>query len=220
MNRKIIIDKLFPQTPSGTYDDLMVDFETMSYVTTPHNSNIITAIIESNIPKLVNLNNVTVFDGTACVGGNSISFGKIFGAVIAVEIKTYIYEMLVNNLNQYELYNVFPINDDCLKILKRLNFNDIVYFDPPWGGREYKKRELLRLSISGRFIDEIINDILESKKNNVKMIVFKLPKNYNIEDLYNRTKHNIVEFKLYTLQKMLVLVILHHKYNYLTSPVK
>jgi 16S rRNA G966 N2-methylase RsmD len=201
------MNKLFPPTPSGSFKDLIIDDETMTYITTPQNSNTITAIIESHISNSIDLNMITIFDGTACVGGDTISFGKIFGAVVAVEVKKYIYDMLVNNLNQYELYNVMPINDDCLKILKRLNFIDVAYFDPPWGGKCYKNQDYLRLSISGRYIDEIINDIFELKMDNIKLIVFKLPKNYNIKDLYDKTKHNPAEFKLYTLQKMMVLVI-------------
>lgn len=211
MNKRIIINKLFPPTPSGSYKELMIDDETMTYITTPYNSEIITAIIESHIPIDVDLQDVSILDGTACVGGDSIAFGKIFGCVVAIEIKKYTYDMLVNNLLQYELYNVIPINEDCLKIFNRLNFIDIVYFDPPWGGKDYKNNNKLRLSIGDKYVDEVVNEVLNSTKNNVKLIVLKLPKNYDLKELYDLTKYNDVNYKLYELTKMYILVIEKNK---------
>jgi hypothetical protein len=210
-NRKrIIFDKLFPCPPNKNYNKLMIDDASVSYITTPTNSEIITEIIISLIPKNIAYSDVTILDGTACVGGDTVSFGKIFGTVIASEIEVQRYKMLVNNLRVFELQNVVPVNEDCLKIYKKINFIDIMYFDPPWGNH-YKNGKNLRLSIGNLYIDELVNSILNNDpldniRSYVKMIVLKLPKNYDIQKLYNMTKHNNVVMLQYELQKLFIIV--------------
>lgn len=213
-HKKIIIEKLFPCPPSNNYNNLMIDDESVSYITTPMNSEIIAEIISSLLPHNISSSDMTIMDGTACVGGDTISFGKIFGTVIASEIETNRYKMLVNNLKEFELTNVVPVNDDCLKLYRRLNFVDIMYFDPPWGGTKYKNQCDIRLSIGDIYIDELVNiifnkdsrDVNGTVRSNVKMVVLKLPKNYDLLTLYQITKHNDVSMLLYELNKMLIVV--------------
>ena len=230
-NKKIILNKLFPCPPSKNYNMLMIDDDSVSYITTPINSEIISTIIESLLPKNINSSDITIMDGTACVGGDSIAFGQIFGTVISSEIDSDRYKMLVNNLKVFELYNVIPVNDDCLKIFYRINFIDIMYFDPPWGGKSYKNENYIRLCIGDLFIDEIVNIIFNNNtvdntvdntadntvdntladttikiKSDVKMVIFKLPKNYDIQGLYQKTKSNNIIMLMYELSKILIVV--------------
>ena len=207
MYHKIFKDKLFPLPPNKSYQNIHIDYESVSYITTPHNTTIITNIIRANIPSRIIYNNITIFDGTACVGGDTIAFGNIFGSVISVEIDKKRFVMLKNNIKTYNLYNVIPINDNCLYVLKKINFIDIVYLDPPWGGKNYKSSDNIRLSISNIYIDTIINDITNNNIHaRVKLIVLKLPKNYNIKQLYDLTKKDNIQILLYTLKKMLIVV--------------
>lgn len=210
MYNKIFKNKLFPLPPNNNYDNIHIDNESISYITTPHNTTVITSIIRANIPSNISYNDITIFDGTACVGGDTIAFGNIFGTVISVEIDKKRFNMLKNNINEYGLYNVVPINDNCLYILQKINFIDIVYLDPPWGGKDYKKTDNIRLSISNKFIDEIINIITNNNRYNIKLIVLKLPKNYYIKQLYDLTKNNNIQILLYTLKKMLIVVYKIH----------
>jgi 16S rRNA G966 N2-methylase RsmD len=208
--KRIIYDKLFPVPPHKNYRNLMIDDESVSYITTPSNSDIITAIIDSHIPDTILRSDINIFDGTACVGGDSISFGRSFGSVVASEIDEERYYMLVNNLLEYELYNVVPVNMDCIKLYERLNFIDIMYFDPPWGGKHYKNGENLRLTISSMYIDELIIGIFnEHSKYNliVQIVALKLPKNYDLKSLYKNTKHLNITIYLYELHKMYVIII-------------
>jgi len=205
----------------------MIDDESVSYITTPVNSDLITAIIDSHIPDNISRSDINVFDGTACVGGDSISFGKSFGSVVASEIDETRYHMLVNNLLEYELYNVVPVNTDCIKLYKRLNFIDIMYFDPPWGGKQYKNGNNLRLSIGSMYIDELVNDIFNDKQkynvafseektsplsfkedNRVKLVALKLPKNYDLKSLYDNTDQHNLTLYLYELHKMYIVIII------------
>jgi len=211
--QKIYLDKLFPCPPNKKYDNLMIDREAVSYITTPENSDLITAIINQHIPERILRHNINIMDGTACVGGDSISFGSIFGCVVAIEIDKNRFDMLVNNLREYELYNVIPINGNCLNMYKKINFIDIMYFDPPWGGRNYKDQKNIRLMIGNVFIDEMINNIFNGvARSDVNMVVLKLPKNYNLLELYQKTKRDDVTIYLYELNKMIIVV--YKKNNY------
>lgn len=207
MYNKIFKDKLFPLPPSNSYHNIHIDHESIAYITTPYYTTTITNIIRANIPSNIIHNDITVFDGTACVGGDTIAFGNIFGTVISVEIDKKRFDMLKNNIEEYGLYNVVPINDNCISILKKINFIDIVYLDPPWGGKNYKSVDNIRLSISDTYIDIIINDIVNNNiRAKVKLIVLKLPKNYNIKQLYDLTKNVNIQILQYVLQKMLIIV--------------
>lgn len=208
MDKKIMMEKLFPCPPSNNYDKLKIDYESISFITTPINSDIISMIIKSQIPENMNICDMTILDCTACVGGDTISFSRIFGTVIATEIKKSKYEMLVNNITEFELYNVIPINCDCLKIFKKINNIDVIYFDPPWGGRNYKNYSDLTLYIGNESMDNIVNTIFDENEmnSNVKMIVIKLPKNYDLYKLYNNTKNNNVSMYMYDLTKMKIII--------------
>lgn len=213
----IALDKLFPMPPNNKYHNLKIDNESVTFITIPQDSNTISTIINTMIPDYIFRQDITIFDCTAGVGGDTISFGKIFGIVIATEINKKRSNMLINNLYTYNLYNVSVFNDDCVNVIKKINFIDIIYIDPPWGGKNYKYQNNLRLKISDYYIDEFINLIINKEisitKSDVKMIVLKLPKNYDIRDLYDRTKNITVQMYLYELKKMFI--ILYKSINYL-----
>jgi 16S rRNA G966 N2-methylase RsmD len=211
--KKIIKNKLFPCPPDNNYENLMIDMESTSYVSTPYVSSVITGIIESLIPGHIALDKLTIFDGTACVGGDTIALGRTFGSVIAAEIDETRYNMLVNNLNEFKLWNVIPINDDSLNLLYKINFIDVMYFDPPWGGKIYKYKNNLRLKIGDMYLDQIVNHVFDGKvKSDVKMIVLKLPKNYNLYELYKKTNKSFITMYLYELNKMLIVVFKKNDY--------
>lgn len=203
--KKVIIDKLFPCPPNKNYNNLMIDDESISYITTPVNAEMIARIIDSLIPVSLSRLDITILDATACVGGDSIAFGQLFGTVISSEIDRNRYEMLLNNLKEYDLCNVVPVNEDCLKIIHRVNFIDIMYFDPPWGGKSYKNDNLLRLCIGDLYIDEVVNLVFNNMPY-VKMVIFKLPKNYDIYNLYLLTKSPKLIMSMYELNKMIIIV--------------
>lgn len=216
-HKRIALDILFPLPPSRHYKNLMIDDEAVTFITTPQNSETISFIIDSQIPKHIQRSDLTILDGTACVGGDSISFGKNFGSVVSTEIDRDRFKMLVNNLKEYDLSNVVALNDDCTKIYKRLNFIDIMYFDPPWGGKSYKNEKKLQLSLSDIPIEDIIVSIFNKYdhtnrtnptiRSDVKMVVFKLPKNYDLYNMYCKTKRDDTTMYLYELNKMNIVLI-------------
>ena len=131
----------------------------------------------------------TIVDATAGVGGNSMSFLCYFSNVISVEIDQNTSRMLQNNLTHAKnLLNCrnkgnFSVFNGDFMILKNTtdifrNKVDIIFFDPPWGGRDYLEKSKLRLTLGHRFLSDICNEISAF----TKYIALKLPKNYDIEE--------------------------------------
>ena len=203
----IRIDKLFLEPPDKSYDKLKIDRESISYITTPHNSLMILWMIRSNIDK--DLADTFIFDGTAGVGGDLIAFGHVFGKVVGCEKDISRFEMLKNNIDVYDMCNVEVINEDSIKVLFDLYANDIndidiVYLDPPWGGRTYKDHDKLTLSMNNIPIETIVNRLMKLQKT--KLIVLKLPQNYDLRYMYEKTSHKNSTMMLYRLEKMIIII--------------
>jgi 16S rRNA G966 N2-methylase RsmD len=201
---KIDYKRLFPEPPDKNFN-FKIDNDSVSYITTPTYSEIITRIIIRECEKIFdNPNDLTILDGTAGVGGDTISFCNHFKNVYAIEKDKKRYEMLKHNLNKFNFENVITENDDSLEYINKLNNIDIVYFDPPWGGSDYKKYDKINLTISDINLHDIINKIFINE--NVKLIVLKLPKNYDLENIYDKLKNNFT-LSICKLQKMIILMI-------------
>lgn len=126
------------------------------------------------------LKGLTILDGTGNVGGDSILFGLNFKHVDSIEIEKDNFEALKHNVSLYKLSNVEVHNGDSTKLFDRFE-TDVVYFDPPWGGPDYKTKKDLDLYLGKSRIDLFIkNEILSEKAKHLpKYIVLKLPFNYN-----------------------------------------
>ena len=187
-----MLNKLFPKT---SYDKLHYDKEGLYSITNYKEADIISLIIKNNF--IIN-KNIKIFDGTGGLGGNTISFSKNFINVTTIEINKDRYNMLLNNINQYKLSNVNIINTDSVDfLLKNKNNYDVYFFDPPWGGPEYKKEKQIRFKLSGYDLD-----ILAKKLDSNKLLIFKLPFNYDF------SQFNIFNYKLYKINKYFIIIIL------------
>jgi hypothetical protein len=153
-----------------------------------------------------NSNVATITDGTACVGGNALSFSTFFGTVNAVENHEYRVKMLCHNLIQlnnginrskYSVQVRFYWKNyvDICHLLKQ----DIVFLDPPWGGPAYKEQDTVHLFLSGvRLVD-----VCRSLQGYAKYIALKLPHNFAFEDFYSEgSKGGVLE--LLDTKEMLV----------------
>lgn len=211
----MIIDKkiklrLFP--PDGNRDiwnKLQIDVESISYISVPQDANIITNIIlqhcnELNIDPSENI----ITDATAGAGGNVFSFSKYFKKVNAIEINISRYKFLVNNLNVYKITNVIPYHDDSLNLILDI-YQDIIFFDPPWGGKDYKKNDNLRLNL-GKFSIEYICLQLLNCKYSPKIIALKLPKNYDLKYLHKIINIKNIKKFVHHLKKMYLIVICNY----------
>lgn len=157
-----------------------------------------------------NNSNITITDATANMGGDVMAFANYFNKVNAVEINNIHCKVLKNNLFNYKVLDKVNIYcDDYLKVYKDLK-QDIVYFDPPWGGVDYKNNDKIDLFLSNINIIDIVKELLD---NNI-YVALKVPVNYNIKALIKIAKSHKV-YKLYKKNGEIIfyLIILHNNIN-------
>lgn len=239
INNKVA--RIFPVLKNfNNFSKIKIDDESFSYITIREIADMTSKIICYHLLQFnLNPQKIKIVDYTAGVGGNVLSFSKYFKNVYAVEICSKRAEFLQNNINIYGFKNIDVINKCAIEF----NFNDlikvnptVVFMDPPWGGSNYKSNENLLLKLGTIGIEELIINICKQFSNyytelfksnpkektnnyNNKFIVLKLPKNYDVEYLYNYLKihgkgefdcDNIINYNissyLYILNKMLIVV--------------
>jgi 16S rRNA G966 N2-methylase RsmD len=161
-------EKIFPKVDD--MDKLQYDEEGLYSISRPEDANEISEIIKDYIGH----DDLRILDATAGLGGNTISFSKYFKYVKSIELEKNRYDMLVDNVSLYKLTNVELINDNCIDHLKDDSF-DIYFFDPPWGGPDYKSQQNLDLTLGGMGLHNILKLISKDK-----IVVFKVPFNYNL----------------------------------------
>jgi 16S rRNA G966 N2-methylase RsmD len=184
-----IINKIFPKT----YYNKLLQYDNVGLwsITLPEDADIISNIIFNFIGYS------TIFDATAGIGGNTISFSKYFKTVIAIENNITRFNILKNNIKIINLNNVKIYNDNCFN---KLNYSyNGFFFDPPWGGPNYKFEKKLRLTLDNFSLYDIIINI---KKYTSKPIFFKLPKNYDL------TEFDDFNYRIDDIKKILLISIL------------
>ena len=149
-----------------------------------------------------NYNELTITDATAGIGGNTISFLSIYGNVNSVENNLTRFKYLKNNVELYkkDTSNITFYNNDYLEICNDLK-QDIIFFDPPWGGKDYKLNNNINLFLSKKNIIDICNEL----KNKSNLFVLKVPKNFNIKKFLNEIIYKFVH--IHKLNKMDIIVI-------------
>ena len=162
-------EKIFPNFNNIDMEKLKYDSEGLYSISHPEDAE----FISEEIKKLKGTSELDIFEGTAGLGGNIISFAKNFKSVTGVEQNEIRYEMLENNMKTYNMDNIKLIKGNCLDHLE-MNY-DVYFFDPPWGGPDYKSYNNLELYIGNKGIPEIIK-LLPTNKT----VVLKVPYNYNL----------------------------------------
>lgn len=169
---------------SRNISKFQIDNESKSYISSYY----LATWISEKIAQHVGIT-IVITDATAGVGGNSISFGKYFKHVNAVEIDEKRAKYLRNNTKLNGANNISVYGYDYVQLMKKL-YQDVIFIDPPWGGKNYKSFHNIRCELSHVSIEDICNQL----ESNTKLIVLKLPYNYDIEYCCRRVKkdNNIV----------------------------
>jgi len=118
-----------------------------------------------------------ITDATASVGGNTITFAEYFDHVTSIELNADRFRML--NANIQLIGNADKITTKQGYAQDEIPaYQDIVFFDPPWGA-DYKKHSKMTIDIKDpNGNDQPIEDFILSV--NTKYFVVKLPQNYDI----------------------------------------
>ncbi len=212
------IRAIFPNIEEKLLKYLKIDYVGEYSISIPYDSLIITNLVKFHIENpdptyipsedqitLLNFNHdfskYTITDATAGVGGNTISFCQNFGFVNAIEMNRKRFSYMTNNLELYRCNNMKCYNKNLLDIIFNLN-QDVIFVDPPWGGKMYKANDKITLNISGIDIEELVNNVFE--KTSTKIIICKLPKNYdinNLKQIKNKKRY------IYRTRRMIILVV-------------
>jgi 16S rRNA G966 N2-methylase RsmD len=136
------------------------------------------------------------------MGGDTNYLAKMFEHVTVLEMNKSHYDMLVGNMAAIGHKNITFINSDAFTYVEGLAFGmiegrviDIIWMDPPWGGKDYKTKDRLDLYLKPatgvnadhRVVDHhdadhynISNLIALIKKTKLaKYVILKAPMNYN-----------------------------------------
>ena len=165
------------------YNNLKMDYEGTFSLSWKKDADILSKIIKEIY------SDVKIIDATAGVGGNSISFGTYFSNVTSIEMDTERFNLLVDNLNTHNIKNK-TINGNFLDYLD-IDYN-LIFIDLPWGGPSYKYKNSISLSIDNISLYDLI------KKINNKIIVLKLPFNYDMNEFsqFNYTIYKINKYQV------------------------
>jgi len=180
-----ILNKAFPDKLSPTIDKKKLKLTTEGIFS--FSGKIASAELCRYIFNVFKTNQITITDATSNNGSDTISFCLNFKFVNAIELNKVNFKVLKNNIEQYHIKNIKLINDDCLKHIGNLN-QEVLYFDPPWGGTDYKTKESLELYLGTLELSDIYNTYI----HNCKIMIFKLPINYNFNNFIKKT--NIKDF--------------------------
>lgn len=215
------IAKLFPYLANESkINNLKIDEESIHFISVRDAANLISKIICKHLQSL-KIKDAIITDATAGVGGNTLSFSHYFSCVNAIEIDSTRCDYLKSNLELYNITNTITYNEDCTKILDTIGKHNVVFIDPPWGGSSYKKEKTIRCKISSIPIEILCNDIMngEKTKHIPELVVFKLPKNYDLN--YFNKYINSNKIYIHNLKKMLLIVVFNSKFDHVNqeSPI-
>ena len=193
-----VIESIFPY--HNNLEQIQIDEEGLYSISSKNVSRFISNIIKKYI-RSNSYNDITITDATAGVGGNTISFLQNYGNVNSIEIDSDRFSYLKNNIEIYNLSKKIKLyNADYTLIYDKLE-QDIVFIDPPWGGKNYKDNDNIDLKLSDIDLSLICNNL----KDNTNLIVIKVPQNFNFKNFYNNILYKFVH--IHKLNKMDIIVI-------------
>ena len=197
------MEDLFPRKEGLDYSRLKTTEEGSYSITRRRDAERIMVVLNNNLPPLRTL---TFTDATACNGGDTINLALVSKHVDSIELNIDNFNVLKNNIEVYELTNVAIHHGDATLLFNW--YTDVLYIDPPWGGKDYKKSKNLDLFMSGKRLDSWLEEIL-LRKNRPAFIILKLPYNYN----FNRLNFisNVDSIKPFQIRSYVLVVIVVHK---------
>jgi 16S rRNA G966 N2-methylase RsmD len=199
------MEDLFPRKEGLEYSRLKTTDEGSYSITRRRDAERIMNVLRSVFKEMKTM---TITDSTACIGGDTLNFALNFSHVHSIELNNENFQALTNNVQVYGFNNVTLHNADSVELF---NWNThVLYIDPPWGGKEYKKHSKLDLFMSNKRLDCWLEEIL-SRKNRPNYIILKLPSNYN----FNRLNFliNVDFIRPYQIRSYIIVIITVHRPN-------
>ena len=127
-----------------------------------------------------------IIDATAHVGVDSITLAYSFpnAKVTSVERNTDVYKLLKDNIvNLGYADRVTAVNMSADIYFKELDYNvDLIYMDPPWGGRGYKPASDLPLHDEDGNPTIPLSKVVNLALQKTKLLVLKAPYNFIVDE--------------------------------------
>ena len=193
------LHKYFPYLDKKYRDKLKYDVIGLYSISPPKNADIIT----SYILQYYKNTNIVITDAMAGLGGNVLSFATSLYYVNAIECDEVRYRHMVSNISLFNKENVLCLNVDYLSVMHTLK-QDVIFMDPPWGGKSYKDTDVMSIEINGIPFEQICAEIYDKKL--CSMLLLKLPLNYNIDNFCNTLKEKMVIERLPKIQIIILII--------------
>lgn len=183
------LKSFFPRT--SNFGNIMSNKQGIFSVTTPSQAKQILSDIN------INTRDYSLVDMTAGTGGFPINWKNNFKSFTAFEIDPNNFGTLQNNVDAFGIKNITLNNSDVTESLTKELYKDaVVIVDPEWGGLRYKDTKSIDLFLG----DHNLIDIIKKIKKWTKLIMIKVPNNYNFKDLENKIgKITIKPIKKFTM---------------------
>ena len=124
----------------------------------------------------------SVIDGFCGSGGNVIQFSKYCSKVYSIDISEKKLSICKNNCKVYHCENNIEFfHSDFLKMKNKIKA-DYIFLSPPWGGMEYKNSYVYSIK---KFMTPDINEIVRVSLSVADNILFFLPRNLDLDELFN-----------------------------------
>ena len=156
--------------------------ETSLFSIAPPDHAAVTTMILKKFYSPRQLKNKIYVDGTSNVGGNVLPVIPIVKKLIAVEIDKTTSQLLRHNIN--EMYtnakNVTVLNQDFVDFDFKKHSPDILFIDPPWGGKNYKELKDKEMYLSGKAMSKLLINIWAKYPD---LIILRVPTKYPTKKL-------------------------------------
>ncbi len=197
------MEDLFPKQEGIDFTKLKTTEEGSYSITRRRDADRIFNVLRHNIPPLTDM---SITDATACNGGDTINFSLKAKHVHSIELNHENFEVLSNNVSTYGLTNTTLYEGDSTQIFNW--YTDVLYIDPPWGGKEYRSKKNLDLFLSSKRLDIWLEEIL-CRRNRPAFIVLKLPFNYRF-DRFNFLS-NVDHIRPFQIRTYVLVIIYVHR---------
>ena len=175
--------KMFPKKDNLDYRKLQLSNIGIYSIFYPNSGDEVAKVIRSYIPS----KKATITDANSNMGGAVFAFSKYFDKINAVEIVKLHCDILENNFRVYQIKDKVDIHCvDYLDIGDKLE-QDVIFFDPPWGGKNYKEIKLMNMYLDSIPINQIIKALLPKS-----MVAIRVPFNYDFKKLFELSPKSYV----------------------------
>lgn len=193
------LNRFFPFLKDIDNTEFLITEEGLYSVSRPKEAEMISKKIRQALGE--NTKELVIADMTANVGGNVLNFCKCFGHVYAFELQLLNYLILQNNIRVAKFQDICTvIHGDCLEFMDKYQF-DVIFFDPPWGGVNYKEQTSVDLYLGEKSMVDIVIELLA--KNLSKLIAIKVPYNYN----FTGFKEADIHYQTHKINNLLLMII-------------